>query len=63
MIPIMTRALTNAERQRRYIARLKKAATSPDHKALARSLAAAKKRIAVLEDQLAHAKHQLAKRK
>jgi hypothetical protein len=45
---------TNAERQRRYIAKLKKAAkagvSNADHAALAQELAAAKARIAELEE-------------
>ena len=49
---------TNAERQRRYIARLKAQAAKagPEHAALAKELAQAKTRIAKLEAELSKAK-------
>jgi hypothetical protein len=50
----MPRPLTNAERQRKYIARLKaQAAPSPDLTKLEKELAHAKERIATLEAKLA----------
>jgi hypothetical protein len=58
----MKRPMTNAERQRRYIARLK-AQAIPDHADLARELAQAKARIAELEAELARTKRKLAKAK
>ena len=56
----MPRPMTNAERQRRYIARLK-AQAIPDHAELARELAQAGARIAELEAKLARAERKLAK--
>ena len=54
------RPMTNAERQRRYIARLKKAAVSNGGDAgLAKELAQAKAKIAELEDELARTKLRL----
>ena len=56
----MPRPMTNAERQRRYIARLKKAAVSNGGDAgLAKELAQAKAKIAELEDELARTKFRL----
>ena len=61
----MTRPLTSAERQRRYIARLKERAAPmlPDVEAVMRALIAARVRIAELEAKLARAERKLAKAK
>ena len=61
----MARALTNAERQRRYIARLKEKAgpTPPNIELLIRAVIALKERNAELEAKLARAKRKLAKLK
>jgi hypothetical protein len=53
----MARPLTNAERQRRYIARLKeRAAPAPDIETLIRALVAARARIVELETKLERVK-------
>jgi hypothetical protein len=59
----MAHPLTSAERQRRYIARLKERAAPmlPDVEAVMRALIAARERIAELEAKLARAERKLAK--
>jgi hypothetical protein len=61
----MSRPLTNAERQRNYIARLKERAAPilPDVEAIMRALYAARARITELEAKLERAERKLAKAK